>query len=347
MNLFFRQKIIIAVVVVVLLIANVCLYKLVLMQINGTSNERLEARTLDLEDDIRDRIEIYSNFMYDVAALLSSTDNLKQSEWEHYMETAKMLDRYPGMRSVVYAPVIDAKQRTIFEATIKQSSDSSFSIYPDKITEQVAPVLFIEPKTRDGKPLKVGFNILSDSSRAAAVNFARDNNELAITQKVGLIGDLNGVSEPGFVIYLPIYKKNMPLNSVDQRRAAFMGVVATGIRVSELVNGLVGNYYKDLYFQIFDGHNGETLRSENMMYNSGSEKVLQPGYAPTYSKVTKIDWANNSWYIRYITPPNFGLTNFEKSLPLIMTGRNIVISILLLWLLWRTMVNRNKRHQSV
>lgn len=334
------QNLIIIICVGILALSNAALFLAVNRQISNTSDERVSAITLDLEDDIRDRIEIYSNLMYGVVGLFSASENVTQTEWQGYMDRIKVRERYPGIRSIAYAPIIDANKRSQFEASIRQSGQPDFTIHPNTVTEKIAPALYIEPQSLEGVVRKPGFNIFSDSTRSRAIEFARDNNTLSITQKVTLIGDLNGTQEPGFVLYLPIYKQGVPLDTVEQRRSAFSGVVTAGLRAKEFMNGVLSDYYKNLDFQIFDGKVGN-LKVDNMLYNSGGDEVLQPGYTPRYSKVTEIDWPNNSWTVRYITSPKFGLTTFEMLLPYAMLLRNLILSAFLLYVVYRIMTKQN------
>lgn len=340
------QNLIIIITVGVLALANAALFLAVNNQISHTSDERVSAITLDLEDDIRDRIEIYSNLMYGVVGLFSASENVTPAEWQGYMDRIKVRERYPGIRSIVYAPIIDASQRSQFEATMRQSGQPDFTIHPATVTEKVAPALYIEPQVLDGVVRKGGFNIFSDSVRSRAIEFARDNNTLSITQKVTLVGDINGTEEPGFVLYLPIYKEDVPLDTIEQRRNAFTGIVTAGLRAKEFMNGVLSDYYKNLDFQLFDGKIGD-LKVDNMLYNSGGPEVLQPGYTPKYSKLAEIDWPNNSWTVRYITSPKFGLTSFEMLLPYTMLLRNLILSAFLLYVIYRLMTKRNiKRRES-
>ncbi len=136
-------------------------------------------------------------------------------------------------------PVRDG-QRAEFEDAIKQSGLKDF-----EILEQAPGGEMVRASQRDeyfpalgGRPqvdeALLGFDVASDPIRAETLNRARDSGEVSITTWVTLLQESD--TPYGFLAFVPVYKKDLPSDSVENRRKTFEGFIVGVFRIARLVD---------------------------------------------------------------------------------------------------------------
>jgi len=109
----------------------------------------------------------------------------------------------------------------------------------------------IEPL--DANRSALGFDIASEPARREALNRARDTGELAATRGIRLVQEQG--TQFGVLIFGPIYERDFEINSVQQRRNHFKGVVVGICRIGDTVDAALntlGPVDVDVY--VFDGN---------------------------------------------------------------------------------------------
>src|SRR3989339_295306 len=64
--------------------------------------------------------------------------------------------------------------------------------------------------------------------------------------------------QAGFVMYVPIYHKGMPLGTRSERLSALKGFVYAPFRGDDLMHGILGNRYNDIGLEIYDGEKNKS-----------------------------------------------------------------------------------------
>ena len=70
----------------------------------------------------------------------------------------------------------------------------------------------------------MGFDMFSEPVRRAAMKTARDTGKPAVSGKVILAGESKD-PVPGFIYYYPIFVRDQPVSTVEERRRAIMGFI--------------------------------------------------------------------------------------------------------------------------
>lgn len=94
--------------------------------------------------------------------------------------------------------------------------------------------IYLEPFTGDNLRA-FGYDMFSEPVRQEAMQRAGDSGRAALSGMVTLIQESPGEGQPGFLIYNPIYRKGMPLATVDERRAALLGFAYSPFRAQALL----------------------------------------------------------------------------------------------------------------
>ena len=96
--------------------------------------------------------------------------------------------------------------------------------------------------------------MFSEVTRRAAMERARDTGDPALSGKVALVQDTEQTAkQAGTLLYLPIYRQGMQLDSVVGRRTALRGYVYVAFRMNELMAAVLSNGFEKFDVEIFDG----------------------------------------------------------------------------------------------
>jgi len=123
----------------------------------------------------------------------------------------------------------------------------------------------------------VGFDIASDPTRADAARRARDSGRTQVSAPVSSLV----TGSPTLLVVKPLYRLGATLDTEDQRRAALVGFVTTGVRGDALVDAALPRVPVGTRFSITDG---ETLIGSTA-----------PAPAPADSRTTTVDVESRSW----------------------------------------------------
>jgi PAS domain S-box-containing protein len=177
--------------------------------------------------------------------------------------------------------------------------------------------------------------MFSEPVRKAAMKEAMDEGKTTLSGRVKLVQETNLDVQSGCLMYLPIYKREKPLNTVEQRREAIRGFVYSPFRAKDLMDGILGHEYPEIHISVYDG---KAMADSSLLYTSVSN--ISEDYIQNKSlfKIDKkIFIEGHPWYIRYASLPAFEKDiDFQRPSGILFSG--IVIS-LLLFITARTMAS--------
>src|ERR1044072_5932205 len=125
---------------------------------------------------------------------------------------------------------------------------------------------------------------------------ARDSGKPTASGRVQLVQEKD-VPDPekqsGFLIYVPIYRKNVPLESVEDRRKALLGYVYSPFRVDDFLAPITTEKKYDVSFQVYD--------SADLLSAASNEAFEEPLFFDTKT----LSVAGRTWTLAYVTKPSF------------------------------------------
>ncbi|MCX6911510.1 MAG: CHASE domain-containing protein, partial [Verrucomicrobia bacterium] len=140
---------------------------------------------------------------------------------------------------------------------IRREGFPNYQVKPAGDRETYSAIIYLEPFTN--RNLRAfGYDMLSESVRRAALERARDQNTAALTGKVILVQETGQEVQAGTLMYLPVYRHGLPIETLEQRRAALQGWVYSPYRMTDLMRGTLGGWdvkekHRQLRLQIYDG----------------------------------------------------------------------------------------------
>lgn len=152
------------------------------------------------------------------------------------------LRRAPGAIFLAWVPRVRAPARGRFETVGQSEWGSGFSIRDVAGGERKAdpraeyfPVYYRETLDRTDDLCFVGWDLGAVPASLEAIHRARDTGQPAMTARVKLATDANGV-----LVYWPIYEKNAARGTVAERREHLRGVIAVIFEIDRLMEYALG-----------------------------------------------------------------------------------------------------------
>jgi PAS domain S-box-containing protein len=102
-------------------------------------------------------------------------------------------------------------------------------------------------------------------------------------------------------MFKPVYRHGLPVETVEQRRAAILGWVYSPYRMTDLINGTLRGWdvkQKDrhIYLQIYDG---EVLSADTLLYDSHTSGDTTQPSTPQVIRLVTLDFAGRRWTLRF------------------------------------------------
>ncbi|HEY2029494.1 MAG TPA: CHASE domain-containing protein [Myxococcales bacterium] len=244
---------------------------LVIGSARGRDDARFRHAVASAQDRIETRFDDYLSFLLDTAALFSVDHGIDADGFRRFIESSKVQTRYPGLQAVAFARPFKRGEGEAIEAELRAAGETR-GVWPDEGQADRSAVLWIEP--RDLRNLKaLGFDMLLEPVRSAAMNRARDEGRPVLTGKLKLVQEIDPSHvQAGFILFVPVFPSGGPPSNVEERRRTLLGWVAAVFRADDLFRGIFGRESPSLDFQVYDGlaadpaallHDGDLLPADN------------------------------------------------------------------------------------
>lgn len=189
---------------------------------------------------IQHRFDFQSEFLWNMERFFTSSEHVSREDFGSFV--SKVLQRESTIIAVDWAPVVMHGDRPAHEAKVKKETHIASGIKEslDNINFRPAterpfylPIEYVEPYAVNQAAM--GFDLYSEAGRKAAIEKARDTGQLIATSPLNVIRTDRSKSGTGSLIIVPVYARNSPVSTIEQRRAAFRGVVLSVLHIDELV----------------------------------------------------------------------------------------------------------------
>lgn len=297
---------------------------------------QLEIAAVDLKFRIQSMLNSHVQFSRSSASFFMSSDTVTKGDWKHFVEKSQISKHLKGFQGIAYVMIVSNKQLENHNQHFKEVLSNDYSVFPSGISEMYTPIVYIEP-LQDRNIKALGFNISTNPLMKMAIEKAMDSNKTILTDKVTLIQESTPETSSGFVMYTPIYDKNLPINTINERRIAIKGWAASSFRMVNFMKGVFdqpnSNDHNQLHLKIYDG---DHISSESLLFDNKNILNKYNDELRSNTLMLPIELNGKKWTLQFtqqIIPPSF------SSIPYIVVTGGIVISILLSLLVF-TLLNR-------
>lgn len=300
--------------------------------------ERFAARADQVTDQIVKRLQANRTILRGGSALFAANGEVSRQEWRSYVEHLRVRETHPGIQGFGFARVVrpDELQRHI--TAVRSEGFPEYTVRPEGVRDLYTSIIYLEPFDERNRRA-FGFDMFSEPVRRAAMEAARDSGTTVISGKVKLMQETEQDVQAGFLMYVPVYAKGLPVTTVAGRRAALRGFVYSPLRIKDLLQGAVGSQLTDISVKIYDGTEAS---EQTLMLDSGG--AGQKGSLARQSLVSDkrvVEIYGHKWTLHYSSLPLFE-DYFEHDRARGILAAGLLISLLLFLFVWSLEATRDR-----
>jgi len=314
---------------------------------SSARNDNLQKLNSALEDsadvtvsNLQARFNAILVIMRGVKGFIDGSEMVKPNEFHTYIKSLNLGDRF-GVRGVALVELVDSTNKETHITHIKNRGLTNYQIKPAGERPRYAPITLIEPL--DAPNAKVlGLDVLTLPTALKALEQARDANDARISARMTLGQDAGQKNQHSFVMYLPIYKKNTSLNSLEAKRNAIIGWVDVPFRMNDLMSGFKGEIDSDIDINIYQG---SEATEQSLLYKSApqsqeTDSLKQRMLTQAASRVVSV--GGTKWTLLFQTTPAFEARILPYGKPTLVALLGSTLTILSAFLAWFLLSSRQR-----
>jgi len=311
------------------------------------AGERFLHQAQNAQYNINSRLNAYTDVLRGAASYFHAAGHVDRASFHRYVSGLDIERQFPALDNINYAQYVTEDRRAAFERSLRASAGETALGYPDSpLLSPAGPraeywvLTMIEPLAEFRE--KIGRDIGFRAPVARALAQGRDNASLSASGT-----PIDSVHQPagaGLALRLPVYRTDMPLTTVEQRRAAYIGSVGIGFSVPRLVQSALEQIQvRDARLVLYDSgdaHDGAPQAPLRLFDSKPHGPALSAGNQ--FNVVLPIDFNGRHWSACFCAPKASWYSRFDSSLPWLAMGCGFTGS-LLFFLLFHTLSSSRMR----
>ncbi len=283
----------------------------------GRADARFANAVESATDRIVARLEVYESILRSGAGLFASlggdANAVSLEVFHRFVERMDIRTRYPGVQGIGFTQRVLPADVPELEARMHREGFPAFRVWPEHPRAEYHSILFLEPLDERNRAA-LGYDMMSEPTRAAAMSEARDTGRPVLSGKVTLVQEITGPKQAGVLVYHPVYQGGVVPDTVSERREKLAGFIYAPFRADDLFRGIFGRETQPrVLFQVFDG---PTSAPEALLHDSRGQHSGEP--APSrYSETVTLIVNERPWTIAFQAAPAFYGDPGEKLLVLL------------------------------
>ncbi len=297
-----------------------------------------QSRCEEVKLKIQARLMTHKQMLLSGAAMFDGSENVRRDEWKMYVKRLSLNRELDGVQALGFSLWIKPENLAEHEKNIQKEGFPDYHVKPEGKREAYTSIIYIEPFT-DRNLRAFGYDMYSEPVRRTAMNSAMDNQNVSLSSKVILLQEESTDIQAGTLMYAPVYQKNKPIDTVEQRRNAILGWVYSPFRMTDLLRHILLNSHDinvgHLYLHVYDGisqhvHNDDTHPLDNSLYES--EKNASSEFNPLFNYDTYLDFYGTTWTLHFNQFIDAEVA-IDYSKAWLVLGSGTLISLLMFFLL--------------
>ena len=300
---------------------------------------RFDFRVKTIETEIYEHLQAYEFLLRGESALFAVSDDVTREDWRTYVMKLQINQYYQGIQGIGFSKRILPSEKAAHIRQIRSEGFPQYTIKPDGERPEYTSIIFLEPfDWRNQRAL--GYDMFSEPTRKEAMIRARDTGIAALSDKVTLVQETSKDIQAGFLIYLAVYRKGEPLETLEQRRKALMGYVYSPFRMNDFIKGILAEKQGYVNLQIFDGDKpiGETLLYQSDTAEEPHNHSESRHFATNQSI---LEYAGHRWLLFFVSSKYFE-ENIDTGFTKFILWLGITISLLLFGMVLSLTKSRNQ-----
>lgn len=285
---------------------------------------RFQLEIRSIEDSIVERLKMYELMLQGCLGLFNASDFVDRREWKMYVKALDPDNNYPGIQGIGFSLRVPAAEKAAHVRQLRAEGFPDYTIRPAGERSEYFPIIYLEPFS-DRNLRAFSYDMFSEPVRRAAMEKARDTGVAAMSGKVRLVQETARNVQPGFLIYLPLYEKNLPLDTQEDRRAALRGFVYSPFRMDDFINGIITWDTAAVQWEVYDGTG---YGADALLYRSSAAAPDTSDEIRARQKKTSFALFNRTWSLYFRALPAL-TASIDRTNLRFMVCSSLVISLLL------------------
>src|SRR5262249_19777202 len=181
-----------------------------------------------------------------------------------------LAQEYPGIQGIGLSLRVDPAERRSLEAEMRRQAFADFRIWPEGQRPEYHTIVYLEPLDRRNAAA-IGYDMSTEPVRRAAMEQARDSGLPAASSHLTLVQEIDPQKEPGFLIYVPVYRGGRTPATVAERRASLAGFVYSPFRADDFFGAVFGDTSRA--FSEWTVYDGDVPVSDRLLYHAQSSQT--------------------------------------------------------------------------
>lgn len=303
--------------------------------VNENAQHRFTVRSEEIAKAIEARMKVYEGLLWGGVAFFHAADQVDRDMWKKYVKRLELDKSWPGIQGLGFSTPVSPEDRSAHIQALRDEGFPDYTIRPEGIRDGYSAIVYLEPfDWRNQRAL--GYDMWSNDMRRAAMMRARDEGRAATSGIITLVQETKQDVQKGFLTYVPLYKhdarykEDVPLDSVEARRAAFRGWVYAPFRMGDLMRGILGEGETSVAYEIFSGEN---IDENHLLFDNDKQFSGKTfGDRGQFSNTTRLDLQGQTWTINFSSGPD-SVTSEEKMIPVAIGVAGIIIDFLLFYVI--------------
>lgn len=291
-----------------------------------------------LSESITLRMHDHEQLLLGAKGLFDASETVDRAEFHRYVSSLHIDKKFPGIQILGYSEWVHPADLQKFKLRIRDEGFPFFDVRPLGEREHYSAIIFMEPFA-SRNVAAFGYDMFSEPTRQQAMRAAVSTNSAGLSGRVILVQEQSANVQAATLLYLPIFKKNLPLTTEAERWAALQGFVYIGLRMGDLMDGLLQKGQLNMRFSLFAG---EILPKE-LLYASGER--TPSAEVPVYHANRQINLYGQSWRLLADSDLPFEQKHKFNTTYIVLTF-GVVVSILLS-LIFYVLVSQRQRALSI
>lgn len=330
-------------------------YAFTMNAIENEARDRFSSIVRGIHYTIDGRLKSYTDVLRGTASMFQASSTVRRDEFHRYVEGLALDTEFPGIETVNFARFITDAERPAFEASMREELAVTQVDYP--LTFDISPpgrrssytvLTYIEPI----RPWtsRFGADIQSRAAVARALEQSRDSGQPSTSGSLVPLKRTNS----GLGMRIPIYRTGMPVATVEQRRAAYIGSAGIGFSVHRLVGDILDEVpLRNMRLVLTglapierpDGLLGPDQRT--LLFDSAAEKAKIKGQQglsedQLFLQTVAVGFSRRNWEVTLSIPKSDMYSDVDNNAPLVaLLGGSV--STALLYALFHTLTSSRRR----
>ncbi|MDO8929227.1 MAG: CHASE domain-containing protein, partial [Bacteroidota bacterium] len=298
----------------------------------------------EISSKINNQLHAHAQVLRSGAAFISSSDTVTREEWKTFIDDSKLSLNLPGIQGTGFSLIVPENKLQQHIRKIRSEGFPDYTVKPEGRRETYTSIVFLEPFS--GSNLSAfGYDMFSEPMRREAMERARDKNVAALSGKVTFVHETGPDMLLGNIMFVPVYRKGAPTNTVEQRRHAISGWISCPYRLDDLMSGILEGWElqgnKKNYLHIFDGME---CTPQSMLFESHAPEEQNVSVNVRFSIQVPVDFNGHRWTLVFTQRAGNMFIAYISAWTVFFGG--ILISLLLFFLA-RSLINtENKAKQK-